>query len=151
MNINHSTRIPELLELLRARTTFLERILSHSEQFRLISETGGGMENWLLKREKLFRTYELADSRIDWASRQILESGERLPQTFRKSIENEMTRASILIQRIRQADEGVVLNIQEAQSRILKEISDSRAFADRLGRFKSNRHPITGEEFDGQG
>jgi hypothetical protein len=155
MNLNHSTRIPELLELLRARTTFLERILAHSETFSAISggmvSSNAGLEPWLLKRERLFRTYELAEKRIDWASRQILESGEELPPLFRKSIENEMTRTSRLIEKIQRADEGVVSNIQAQQERILREVVESRILGDRLGKFKSERMPVLGEEFDAKG
>ena len=155
MNLDHSTRIPELLELLRARTTFLERILAHSETFAGIGRNGESsspeLEAWLLKRERLFRTYELAEKRIDWASRQILDSGEELPPLFRKSIENEMIRSSRLIERIQKADEGVVSDIQRQQERILREVVETRAFGERIGKFKSERSPVLGEEFDAKG
>ena len=146
--------VADLIELVRARTLFLERILTHSSQYahiRASSAVDKPLDQWLLKRERLFHTYELAEKRVELLSNQVLESGLTIPESIRASIENEIHRSSRLIEDIRRADERVVAGIREEQDKILKEVIESRKLREKIHKFRSEWNGSTGEEIDAKG
>ena len=146
--------LADLIELVRARTIFLERILSHSSSFQLTradSENDKPLDQWLMKRARLFHTYELAEKRVELLSNQVLESGLKIPASIRSSIENEIHRSTRLIEDIRRADERVVAGIREEQDKILKEVIESRKLREKIHKFRSEWNGSTGEEIDAKG
>jgi len=148
------TLIQDLLELLRAKTRFLERIDSHARSFADRPEETtdlAHLDTWLQKREKLFHTVELAEKRIELISEQILEKKMPIPLSVRALIENEVTRGQTLVQKIREKDEYVVTSIRETQDRLLKQIQEGRSIKEKLRRFRSDSELHRGEELDAKG
>jgi len=146
--------VSDLIEILRARTRFLERILSHSRSYgELTGETTEihHLDRWLMKRERLFHTYELAEKRVEQLSHSIIKQSFRIPLTIQSLIENEMDRAQALIAQIKDSDDLVVIGIRETQERLLKQIQESRSLKEKLGRFRSDIHRHRGEELDAKG
>ncbi len=146
--------LSDLIELLRARTRFLERILNHSRSYGQLAPDANEihhLDRWLLKRERLFQTYELAEKRIEQLSLALMSQAHAIPLSIKALIENEMNRAQALIAQIKDSDTLVVTGLRATQERLLKQIQESRSLKEKLGRFRSDLHLQRGEELDAKG
>jgi hypothetical protein len=141
----------DVLQLLKSKNRCLKRFLRLSEEF--LGAAADGSDAWMnllglfeSRRDAAIRNIELHDRKIAQAV-DAMPAGERAPELV-EAVRAELAAREALVREIVAVDLKIMAGIEEARSRLMREMAGSRVARDRLARFKSTWVPESGEGLD---
>lgn len=140
--------------MLESENRCLQKIMGLSEGLLNASSSqssvlkGVDLDLFSLQREKLFKTLQLLDQRINQVASDR-KKGPALPEAIDTSIRNLLNQKTQLVEAVLQQDQKVIAKIREAQEQLSKEILSSNRSIERVARFKSNWINESGRNLDG--
>jgi hypothetical protein len=136
-----------IIQLLKQKNHFLEKLLRLNERelTNFSNAKFDHLENFYQTREKIIDTVLFIDAKVDKSHAQISPKTQ-FSEEFKNSIKAEWYLKDKLAQRIQQQDLEILTLIEDAKSKIIKELQEVKKVRKSMGAYKTPNHILRVDE-----
>jgi hypothetical protein len=138
--------VNQILELLREKNSLLEKFyLINKTEIECIADGDfKNIEKFYLDRENILGIIKLIDSKIDDSNKdsESIQNTESISEQHRVEITELLSFKKVVVEKILAQDLGILSQIDDEKSRIIKELASTRTNKKAIGSYKSNSSKV---------